>query len=107
MAGRIIGLVSSLLCALPFFIIATYEKNSEEPINFWSGDATLKAKVKNVRDYNREMSKLYKMYALTLLIAGIGFLLMPTIGIAMLSLDFTVGIYLVYRKYKKILERCS
>lgn len=44
MVGRIIGLVSSLLCALPFFIIAIYNQDSKEPINFWSGDTTLKAK---------------------------------------------------------------
>ena len=102
MAGRIVGLVSCLLCALPFLIISIYNKNSEEPINFWSGDTTLKSKVKNVCDYNREMAMLYKKCAIAFLIAGIGFLLGSVIGVTMLCLDCTVGMYLVYRKYKKI-----
>ena len=64
MVGRIIALVSCLMCAFPFFIIAAYNKNSREPITFWSGDTTLKAKVKNVQEYNREMAVLYKKCAL-------------------------------------------
>ncbi len=60
MIGRIIGLVSCLMCAVPFLIIGIYEKDSKEPINFWSGDTTLKSKVKDVCGYNKEMAVLYK-----------------------------------------------
>ena len=74
MVGRIIGLISCLLCAVPFFIISIYNKKSEEPIHFWSGDTTLKSKVKNVFDYNKEMAMLYKKCALVFLMTGIGFL---------------------------------
>ena len=38
MVGKIIGLVSCLMCAFPFLIISVYNKDSREPINFWSGD---------------------------------------------------------------------
>lgn len=103
MIGRIVGLISSLLCAVPLLIISICEKNSDEPINFWSGDTTLKSKVKNVPEYNREMAKLYKKCAIAFLIAGIGFLLVPVIGVTILCFNCTVGIYLAYRKYKKIL----
>lgn len=103
MVGRIIGLISCLMCAFPFFIISIYNKNSEEPINFWSGDTTLKSKVQNVCAYNKEMSLLYKKCAAAFLITGIGFLLMPVIGVIMVCFDCTAGIYLVYQKYKKIL----
>lgn len=37
MVGKIIGLVSCLMCAFPFLIISVYNKDSREPINFWSG----------------------------------------------------------------------
>ena len=46
MVGKIIALVSCIMCALPFLIISVYNKDSKEPINFWSGDTTLKSKVK-------------------------------------------------------------
>lgn len=56
MVGRIIGLVSCLMCAVPFLIISVYNKDSKEPISFWSGDTTLKSKVKNIMEYNYKMA---------------------------------------------------
>ena len=44
MVGRIVALVCCLLCAFPFFVISVYNKDSSEPINFWSGDTSLKDK---------------------------------------------------------------
>ena len=60
MAEKIVGLISCLLCAVPFLIIGIFEKNSKEPITFWSGDKTLKSKVKDVTAYNLEMGMLYQ-----------------------------------------------
>ena len=34
MAEKIVGLISCLLCAVPFLIIGIFEKNSKEPITF-------------------------------------------------------------------------
>ncbi len=107
MVGRIIGLISCLLCSVPFFIISTYDKDSREPITFWSGDESLKKKVINVSEYNKEMANLYKKCAIAFVIAGIGFLLVPAAGIILILLECTVGIYVVYKKYKDILGRYS
>ncbi len=107
MVGRIIGLVSCLMCAVPFLIISVYNKDSKEPINFWSGDTTLKSKVKNVTEYNNKMAALYKKYAIALLISGIGFLILPFLGVIMICFDCTLGIYLMYQDYKKILNLYS
>lgn len=107
MFGRIVGLVCCILCALPFFIIATYNKDSMEPINFWSGDKTLKSKVKNVQDYNKEMALLYKKCAAAFLATGIVFLIEPIAGCILLCLDCTLGIYFSYRVYKRILKTYS
>lgn len=105
MVGRIIGLISCLLCAFPFFIIAKYDKNSREPINFWSGDKTLKEKVRNVSEYNQEMAGLYRKCAIAFCISGIGFLIAPIAGVIMICFDCTIGIYIVYRRYKDILGK--
>ena len=83
MVGKIIALVSCLLCAVPFLIISIYNKDSKEPINFWSGDTSLKEKVADIKGYNKEMALLY------------------------LCFDCTLGIFLMYRVYKKILKRYS
>lgn len=107
MVGRIVGLVSCLMCAVPFLIISVYNKDSQEPINFWSGDKTLKSKVKNVTEYNNKMATLYKRCAIAFVISGIGFLIVPFWGVIMVCFDCTLGIYLMYRSYKKILNLYS
>ncbi len=103
----IIGLVACIMCAVPFGIIAVYDKDGREPIGFWSGDKTLKDKVKNVPEYNKEMAALYKKCAIAFLLAGVGCMIAMPVGIALICFDCTVGIYLVYRSYKKSLEKNS
>ena len=71
MAEKIVGLISCLLCAVPFLIIGIFEKNSKEPITFWSGDKTLKSKVKDVIAYNLEMGMLYQKCAFAFMLSGI------------------------------------
>lgn len=66
MVGGMIGLVFCLMCAVPFLIISVYNKDSKESISFWSGDTTLKSKVKNLTEYNYKMAALYKRYAIAL-----------------------------------------
>ena len=103
MGTRIVGLICCILCAVPFLIISVYNKDSREPIPFWSGDTTLKSKVKNIPEYNKAMALLYRKCAIAFLVTGLGFLVMPAIGTAMICLDCTIGIYIVYRNYKRFL----
>ena len=104
MAERIIAFICCLLCAIPLLIISVYNKDSKDPISFWSGDTSLKKKLKNVRDYNKEMAQLYQKCAFVFLVTGIAFIIYPIAGIILLCFDCTIGIYIVYRKYKKILK---
>lgn len=105
MAERIVGLVCCLLCMFPFLVISIYNKDSSEPISFWSGDASLKDKVKDIKNYNTEMAGLYKKCALCFLLTGILFIVFPIVGIVLFVFDCTIGIYLAYRAYKGILEK--
>lgn len=107
MIGRIIGLISLIMCAVPFFIIAQCDKRSKTPINFWAGDNTLKDKVKDVENYNKEMAALYQKCAIAFLVCGLAFAIFPVAGIVLLVLVCTVGIYVVYKNYKKILSKFS
>lgn len=107
MAGRIVGLISCIACAIPFLIIAVCNKDSKEPIHFWSGDTTLKRKVKNVKEYNREMALLYKRGFVAFLVAGIGFIVAPIAGVVLMCFDCILGFYLMYKDYKRILNTYS
>ena len=103
----VIGLISCVMCAIPFFIISKYEKDSKDPITFWSGDKTLKKIVKDVKGYNGEMAEVYRKCAWAFMIAGLGCLIYMPIGIGLISLECTVGIYVVWRIYKKVLKKYS
>lgn len=107
MVGRIIGFICFFMCAAPFWIIAKYGKDSKDPLSFWSGDTSLKNKVKNVPDYNREMAALYNRYAWAFAAAAVGCLIWPLLGMGIMVLDGTIGIVIVHRAYKKILEKYS
>lgn len=104
MVGRIIGFICCALCAIPFFFIPKLNKKND-PISFWSGDNTLKDKVDNVEAYNKEMSMLYRVYGTSFLLAGIFIFFDWIIGVLLLCICSTVGIFLIYFIYKKILKK--
>ena len=106
MAGRIICAISFLMCAIPFWAIAKFGKDSRDPISFWSGDTSLKGKVKDVTAYNREMAKVYTIYGWAYFAAAVGGAIHPIAGVAILVLAM-VGIIFVHRAYKKILAKYS
>lgn len=103
MIGRIIGFVCCLLCAFPFLIISEDANNIQVPINFWSGDNSLKNKVENVKKCNSKMVELYQQCSLVFVVSGIVFLILPVMGVICIVLECTIGIYFVWKSYKKIL----
>lgn len=103
--GGVIGFVSCLLCAFPFFVIGHFEKGSREPIVFWTGDESLKEKVKDVKGYNQEMSKLYKRCALTFVVTGVLCMIHMGVGAVCILSKCTIGIYVLWKLYKNILSR--
>lgn len=103
----VIGLVCCILCAFPFLVVGHYNRNSREPISFWSGDRNLKTKVKDVQGYNKEMSKLYIKCAMAFIASGIVCVVNFGVGIVCILFESTLGIYIVWRIYKSILSRHS
>ena len=106
MAGRIISFVCYFMCAAIFWAIAKFGKDSRDPISFWSGDTSLKGKVKDVAAYNREMAKVYTIYGWAYFAAAVGGAIPAAGGVAFLALAM-VGSVFVYRAYKKILAKYS
>lgn len=107
MTGRIVALIACIMCALPFLIISCYEKDSTTPIAFWAGDTSLKDKIKNIKGYNHSMAKLYGKCAVVFIMTGIVFLIFRALGIGLIVFECTLGIYIVYRCYKRILEEAK
>lgn len=108
MLERIVTCVSLLMCAVPFIIIGVLNKESMTPITFWSGkENKLKQELKNIKGYNYAMASLYRKCGAVFLIAGIGSLVHPAVGIVMVGLACTLGFYFAYRSYKEILNNNS
>lgn len=105
--GGIVGLISCLLCAVPFMIIARFDKGSSTPISFWAGDRGLKEKVINIPEYNVKMSKLFYECGTVFIICGVICLFSLIAGIILICLACTGGLYLAYRRYRKILNEFS
>lgn len=107
MGERIILIIVSLLCGIPFYFIGAFGKTSRTPMSFWSGDSSLKYKVKNVEKYNLEMGKIYQRYGLVYIIVAVAVLMSPIIGLILLFTNTIIGICIVYKQYKQILEKYS
>lgn len=107
MVERIVCFVACIMCAIPFFIVSKYDTDSQTPIPFWSGDTSLKSKLKDIKGYNRQMAKLYGKCAWAFVLTGGSFFFTKWLGIALLIFDCSLGIYVVYRCYKRILAQFS
>lgn len=104
---RIVGLIACLLCAIPFLIIACFGKDSQTPISFWASDTSLSDKVTDLSEYNSRMAKLYGRCAAIFAATGLCCLVSMAVAIVLIFAESTVGIYIAYRAYKKILVSCS
>ena len=103
MGEKLIGIIVCLLCAIPYYTIAILGKNSQSPITFFSGDKSLK--VKDIKKYNLEMFKLYTFYGTIFIFGAISFIFSNALGMFILLFNATIGIGLVYIKYRWILNR--
>ena len=105
--GQIIYCFCCLACALAFILIPYLNKETNEPIGFWSGDTSLKDKVNDVKEYNKEMSKLYMYYGLCYVVISLLVFISFTVSVILLIFGMTIGIFIVYKIYKRILNKYS
>lgn len=105
MAEKVIIFMCAVLCAVPFLLIGILNRNSDEPITFFSGDTTLKNRIGDIKAYNREMSKLYFRYGLVVFVTGLISFINPGVAIVLLLVVCTVGLVFIYFKYKALLEK--
>ena len=108
MLAKFICFFSCCLCAYGFFAMGVGGADRTDPINYFSGDNTLKDKVKDLRNYNAEMSRMYKYWGLSWIIVGALFFVLPML--AALIAVFVAGVagtVVTYKLYKSILKKYS
>ena len=108
MVGKFVCFFCCLMIAFAFFAMGVGGKDRTDPINYFSGDETLKDKVNDLKSYNAEMSRMYKYWALSWIFVGASFfpLSIPA-GVVVLIIALGVGTIVTYRAYKNILKKYS
>ena len=108
MAGRIILSLCCLLCAGAFFLNGFLCRIRSSPVAFWTGgEQALKKTIKDAAGYNREMGTAFRWYGLGWLLDAIGAAFSPTMGLAVMAALCTLGLFLLWRRYRQLLSKYS
>ena len=108
MAGRIILSLCCLLCAGAFFLNGCLCRIRSSPVAFWTGgEQALKNTIKDAAGYNREMGMAFRWYGLGWLLDAIGAAFSPTMGLAVMAALCTLGLFLLWRRYRQLLSKYS
>lgn len=107
MAGKLIFCIACAITGTAF-ILQVNTASDDNPLNFWAGEnERLKRMLKDISSYNMEMKKLYQYYSSVFYIAAVVSLFSVMAGGTVLMLNSTVGLFIVYLLYKKILKKYS
>ena len=108
MAGIIIWCITIFGCAILFYGLGIYAEKREKPMHFWAGTTVDASKISDVKAYNKENARMWKLYSLWYFASGIIYFWFPGISVALLVLSCTLGIGIligmfnkIERKYKK------
>lgn len=105
MAGTIIACTVYFGCAILFYGIGIYAKNCQKPMWFWSGTEVDPTTITDVVQYNRENSRMWKLYSLWYFAAGVVAIFNHIAAVVLLVLSCTVGIVILVATYHKIHEK--
>lgn len=101
MAGLIIWCITIFGCAILFFGIGIYAAKREKPMHFWAGTTVDPSRISDVKAYNKENARMWKIYSLWYFASGIVYFFSEWIAIALLIASCTVGIVILVATYNK------
>ncbi len=102
MAGIIIWCITIFGCAILFFGLGVYAEKREKPMHFWAGTTVDASKITDVKAYNKENAKMWKIYSLWYFASGIVYFFKEWVAIALLVASCTLGMVILVATYNKI-----
>ena len=102
MAGMIIWSITIFGCAILFLGLGVYAEKREKPMHFWSGTTVDEKKITDVKAYNKENGRMWKIYSLWYFASGIIYFWNVGMAIAILVASCTVGMLILVATYNKI-----
>ena len=105
MEGALIGCIVYFGCAFLFYGIGIYAAKSKKTMWFWSGAEVDPTTITDVGAYNRENARMWKLYSLWYIAAGLAAIWNTIVAVVLLVLNCSVGIALLVASYNKIHEK--
>ena len=105
MEGAIIGCIVYFGCAILFYCIGIYARRCKKPMWFWSGTEVDPATITDVKQYNNENARMWKLYSLWYVAAGVAAIWNSIVAVIFLALGCTVGMVILVATYNKIHEK--
>lgn len=102
MAGMIIWSITVFGCALLFLSIGIYAKKREKPMWFYAGTTVDESTITDVKAYNKENARMWKIYSLWFFASGVVYFWNEMLGVLILVLGCTVGIGILVSSFTKI-----
>lgn len=102
--GKVIFILSCLLCGVIFLAIGFYATKKETPMNFWSGTEVPSESISDIPAYNRAMGKLWGGYSVVWFLSGMIGLWQPlaaTLLMCVLGAGGALVLVLVYKRIEK------
>ena len=102
MAGMIIWCITIFGCAILFYGMGVYAQKREKPMHFWSGTTVDASKITDVKAYNKENARMWKLYSLWYFASGAIYFWNKWIAVVLLVLSCTLGFGFLIGTYNKI-----
>lgn len=102
MGDAIIWYLITFGCAALFYGIGVYAQKLKKPMGFWSGQTISPSEISDIEGYNRENSKMWKLYSLWYVAAGLAEIWSTLIAVVLLFLSCSLGLGLLIAHYKRI-----
>ena len=102
MSEAIIWYVVNFGCWVLFYLIGIYAGHREKPMWFWAGSEVKEEEITDVAQYNRENGRMWKLYSLWFLAAGLLNIWNSVAALIVLALSCTVGIAILVYTFLRI-----
>lgn len=102
MAGLIIWSITIFGCAILFYGLGIYAQKREKPMHFWAGTTVDASKITDVKAYNKENAKMWKIYSLWYFASGIIYFWNEVISVIILVLSCTLGVGILVATFNRI-----
>ena len=105
MAGSIIWFIITFGCAALFYGIGIYAQRLEKPMHFYSGSSVDPAQISDIKAYNKENARMWKLYSLWYVTSGLAEIWSSTLAVILLIAGCAVGLPVLIHTYSKILKK--